>query len=71
MTDTEKSPAAGIGLEILIVDADLRNASLHRLLGLGVGIGFSHCSTGGFTPRARSFCRAPQPATNPLEALGA
>ena len=41
---------ATMGLKVLIVDADLRNPSLHTKLGLDNAIGFSNYLTGGCTP---------------------
>lgn len=41
---------ANMGLRVLIVDADLRNPSLHRKLGLDHGVGLSNYLTGELLP---------------------
>ena len=41
---------AAVGLKVLIVDADLRNPSLHTKVGLDNAIGLSNYLTGGCTP---------------------
>jgi capsular exopolysaccharide synthesis family protein len=41
---------ATLGLKVLVVDADLRNPSLHSKLGLANGIGLSNYLTGACTP---------------------
>ena len=41
---------ATVGLKVLVVDADLRNPSLHTKLGLDNGIGLSNYLTGGCSP---------------------
>jgi succinoglycan biosynthesis transport protein ExoP len=41
---------ATMGLKVLLIDADLRNPSLHKKLGLENGLGLSNYLTGGCTP---------------------
>lgn len=41
---------ATMGMKVLVVDADLRNPSLHKKLGLDNSIGLSNYLTGGCTP---------------------
>ena len=41
---------AAMGLKVLVVDADLRNPSLHKKLGCNNGIGVSNYLTGACTP---------------------
>jgi capsular exopolysaccharide synthesis family protein len=41
---------ATVGLKVLLIDADLRNPSLHQKLGRDCSVGFSNYLTGGCTP---------------------
>jgi len=66
---------ANMGLRVLIVDADMRNPSMHEKLGLANSIGLSNYLTGGMSPpevfQATDIEKLTFMATGPLPANAA